>query len=135
MRTYQCRTYAPLFSCSSFQEHRRSRTTRPAHYVLSVWAWGEKTEFFSAFLLAQGRARERNCVQHIESSFRVPPSRSTAEKKYLARVRETENSSSWNHISTFSDEVRPEKTRKVLSIWHTQGSAPRSSYLPCQKLA
>ena len=78
-RTHRCRNYAPLFSRCSFQEYRQSTIPRPAHYVLSVWASGEKTDFLGMLLLAPARARGPNCVQQIVSSFCCPPSRSTAE--------------------------------------------------------
>ena len=47
--------------------HSQPTFSRPAHDVLSIWAWGEKTEFIGMFLLAQARARDSNCVQHIVS--------------------------------------------------------------------
>ena len=57
-------------------------------------------------------------------------------KEHLATVRETDRSSAWNHIFKFQRRGPPvRRTWKVLSLWHAHGSAPRSSYLPCQNLA
>ena len=96
---YNCRKHALLFSSCSFQEHSQSTISRRAHYVLSVWASGEK-------VLAQARALEPNCVQHIVRTysyrFWVPSSRTTADKIDVATaVQEAENSSAWNHIFKF----------------------------------
>ena len=56
--------------------------------------------------------------------------------KNLAAVQETENSSAWNHIFKLQRRDPPRRrTRKMLSLWHAHGSAPRSSYPVCQTLA
>ena len=48
-------------------------------------------------------------------------------------LRETEISSAWNHIFKLERRGPPRKRRrKLLSLWHTYGSAPWSSYLSCQ---
>ena len=100
-----------MFSRRSFQEHSQSTISRPAHYVLSLWASGEKTELFGVLLLAQA---SRNCVQHIVSThwcrLCVPSARSTAEtKKTWLQYKKTAIQASGTTFSNFSDEIRPEE--------------------------
>ena len=55
---------------------------------------------------------------------------------WLFTVQETENSSAWNHISKNQRRDPPRRrARKVLSLWHTHGTAPRRSYQVRQFLA
>ena len=62
-------------------------------------------------------------------SLRLPGSFYTAEKTFLATTaQETKKSSAWNYIFKLERPGPPRrKTRKVLSVWHTHGSVPRSS--------
>ena len=54
-------------------------------------------------------------------------------KIYLATVQDTTNSSAWNHIFIFRRRGRgARRSRKLLPLCHTRGSAPRSPYLPYQ---
>ena len=51
----------------------------------------------------------------------------------MATVQETVISSAWNHIFNFQRRDPPRRrSRKLLSLCHTHGGAPRSPYLPCQ---
>ena len=57
----------------------------------------------------------------------------TAVKTYLTTVQEKANSSAWNHIFKFRRRGRDgRRSRKLLSLCHTHGSAPRSPHLPYQ---
>ena len=59
-----------------------------------------------------------------------------SRKKYLATVQETQNSSAWDHIFNIQRQGPPRRrTRKVLSLWHNHGKAPRGSYPACPILA
>ena len=98
-------------------------------------------------------------VQLLRSSF---SSYRRKKNNWLSTYRSTENSSARNHtfklqrrgsplnpfrtavpiqgqlawnlsgLSPKRDCGSKGRTRKVLSLWHTHGSAPRSSHLPCQ---
>ena len=68
-------------------------------------------------------------------TFERAPDPSTTAARNILRytVQETANSSAWNHIVKFQRRVRDgRRSRKLLSLCHTYGSAPRSPYLPCQ---
>ena len=113
----------------------------------------EEKRSSSACFYWRQRARQSNYVQHIKyiyiyiyiyicifgvSTRIIPLLRSSFSfhnrKKYLALVQKTTNSSAWNHIFKTQRRGPPRRrTRKVLSLWQTHGSAPRSSYLPCQR--
>ena len=63
----------------------------------------------------------------------VPPALVLQWKKILdfkQSKRPKVQVSAWNHISNLQRQGPPRRrTRKVLSLWHTHGSAPRSSYI------
>ena len=118
-----------LFRCFC-QQHSQSTIARPAHYVLSAWALGEKTKMLGMFLLSQARAREPIGVQHnvIHSSLLV-----LQQKINMPTVQETAVFCAWNHCCKLDRRCPPRtRARKQLSLRHTHGSAPRRLYLPCQ---
>ena len=82
--------------------------------------------------VAQGGAREPT----LEKRVRAPAPSTTTVKIYFATaVPETANSSAWNHIVNFRRRDRDgRRSRKLLPLCHTQGSAPRSPCLPRQTM-
>ena len=137
---YGYRKYAPLFSRCSFQKRSQSTISRPAHCVLlSVWASGEKTEFFG--MLLRKRERAIRIVYSIILGVRARTASAflllILQKKTTTWLQyEDENSSAWNHIIKPQRRRPPRRrTRKVLSLWHTRGSASRTSYITCRIMA